>query len=778
MSSHSFEFIQNLNPDLSQLGMIIDKIFYADPHGVLVKGRLFAEQLSKDVVKREAGLENLLYVRQVERIDGLEKEGLLTNEIAKSFDSIRYLGNQASHKNSNFDLETALKMHKNLFKVAVWYMEVYGDYEFVPPNYQHPLFKEKGFSNEELDELIDKKLSNQLKGFLDLNNRKIRLNTISDIDIENRNSKEDTHQTLEKKAKISGNVLHGSSLIYELSKLKESSQEAVENEKSFSSFKTYLHVERPIQNNMYEALKTSEKSNVCQLIILGGSVGDGKSHLLAYMNNTYPEMMKKFTIHNDATESFNPTKNSLDTLDEVLKPFSDDYIDNSIDKQVLAINLGVLHNFLESNYAKESYTKLSEFINKSDVFNSNSISKDVTDENFHLISFSDFHTFEITNQGPKSTYFKELFNRITSESELNPFYQAYIKDLENGYKGHVMTNYQLFKRGEVQEKISQLLIQALIKHKLIISTRALLNFIYDIIVPANLEDNLVFSSVIDETEFLLPNLLFGSKDRSLLLQVLSKLDPIHVRSKEIDQLLIELNNSHNVSDVFKSQITSNGIEVWIDSLEELGPFYELSSATRKILNVSMIRMGWCLSSNLEHVFSDSVYKSYMTSLYAFNTGDRSGLISIYRDTLKAIFEWKGQPKKNTSYIYLDDTAETMKIAQSLQLKPYIKHLQVDVDDVLNRFKKTLVIGFQDQQETFFELLEIDYPLYEKILKVLDGYRPNKKDKDDAIQFVEFIDKLMKLGSRKEQLLIHHSNENLNFKLEYDSFFGQFTFTRE
>ncbi|WP_284692644.1 DNA phosphorothioation-dependent restriction protein DptF, partial [Peribacillus frigoritolerans] len=60
-----------------------------------------------------------------------------------------------------------------------------------------------------------------------------------------------------------------------------------------------------------------------------GSVGDGKSHLLAYLKNKYPDLVNKFMIHNDATESFDPQKSSLDTLAEILKPFSDEKIEGA-----------------------------------------------------------------------------------------------------------------------------------------------------------------------------------------------------------------------------------------------------------------------------------------------------------------------------------------------------------------------------------------------------------------------------------------------------------------
>ncbi|MGG0176417.1 DNA phosphorothioation-dependent restriction protein DptF [Gottfriedia acidiceleris] len=766
MTKHTFEFLQEINPELAQIGKNIDKIFYVDPNGVLVKGRLFAEQLSKEVVKKEAGLDYLLYVKQVERIEKLDREGLLSSEIAKRFDSIRYLGNKAAHENLNADLEKAIKMHKNLFEIAIWFMELYGDHKFVAPIYSHPIFQaEGGYSQSELEKNIINKLSKQFEDYIKLIPTKEKQESDSEIIIEN---EKDEHNFGE---------IYGSSLIYELTKLKESSQEAVENANSFSSFKKYLHVERPIQKDLHQLLLDTYQSSSSQLIILGGSVGDGKSHMLAYMNSTYPEILNEFSIHNDATESFDPMKNSLDTLAELLLPFSDEKIEQSNEKKILAINLGVLHNFLTSKYANDSYTKLVEFIEQSMVFDSNVITNKFSIDNFHLISFSDYQPFELTEDGPQSSYFKEILSKITNDSDDNPFYQAYLRDNKSEYFSPVIMNYQLLMRPEVQENIAQLLVKALVKHKMIVSTRALLNFIHDMIVPSNIHE-LIYSSIIDETEFLLPNLLFGSSDKSQILNVMSKLDPIHLRSQKLDQLLIDLNLTNNISSIFKENLNLVGIEKWTNLIEDLGAFYELSASTRKVLMKTYIRMTYCFTEEQESVFNDCVFNSYMKSLFAFNAGNPTGLQQLYKDVLKAVFEWKGQPKRNSNYIYIDDSIELIKIAQSLSVRPYSQNMAKSAEEIFYSFKKNIVIGYQEPNSKKFALLEIDYPLYEKILMVLKGYRPNKKDKEDAIQFVEFIDKLMKFGNKNEQLLVHHSSEDLRFKLEYDGFFGQFTFVRE
>ncbi|NLB21280.1 MAG: DNA phosphorothioation-dependent restriction protein DptF [Clostridium sp.] len=123
-----------------------------------------------------------------------------------------------------------------------------------------------------------------------------------------------------------------SRLLYELSKLKESSMQAIENIEDFSEYKQYMHIEREVEKRLKKVLDESSKSPFASLVLLCGSVGDGKSHLLGRFRYYESEMMENFKIHNDATESFEPNQSSLDTLNRVLSGFRDENIAHSREK--------------------------------------------------------------------------------------------------------------------------------------------------------------------------------------------------------------------------------------------------------------------------------------------------------------------------------------------------------------------------------------------------------------------------------------------------------------
>ena len=48
-----------------------------------------------------------------------------------------------------------------------------------------------------------------------------------------------------------------------------------------------------------------------------------------------------------------------------------------------------------------------------------------------------------------------------------------------------MVNYELLQQQQIRDGVLSILIEAIVKHKMIISTRSMLNFIYDILVPSH-----------------------------------------------------------------------------------------------------------------------------------------------------------------------------------------------------------------------------------------------------------------------------------------------------
>ncbi|MEW4192641.1 DNA phosphorothioation-dependent restriction protein DptF [Bacillus altitudinis] len=542
-----------------------------------------------------------------------------------------------------------------------------------------------------------------------------------------------------------------SHLVHEISRLRISSAEAVENAASFSSLKKYLHVERSIQLKVEDILKKRLNEKRSNLILLCGSVGDGKSHLLAYLNEEKKELMSEFTIINDATESYSPNKTSLETLEELLRDFSDENLKKTNAKIIIAINLGVLHNFVNYGQHKYDFQTLNKFINDSGIFTSN-VMTHKQDENFDLVSFSDYQMFELTNEGVQAVYLEKLIERVCSENADNPFHAAYKRDQSLKIDSIIHQNYSFLCDSTVRKQIIQLVVRTMIQYNLKLSTRHFLNFIADILMPNNEE------LIQINPEHTLPNLLFNSQDRSQILNVIHKLKPIHTRSKLIDDLLIKLNTHSTIEKLIEEKFSNNIARSWLlqggknDVNEELDSFSENFISLLYLTNYNF-------SKNLE---SDDYY-DFIKLLYGLNSGNDETIIEFRKYIKNAIYEWNKFPKSKKAYVYFKQLESDLAIAQNLRLTVdkniYTKHDEI----YLETFKPYLFIAFKKGNKHV--TLEVNYTLFRLLNKVCRGYRPNKLDENHAATWLDFLEKIMKFGDKQEEVLLSFLNEGRHYILK-------------
>ncbi|MFN7252933.1 MAG: DNA phosphorothioation-dependent restriction protein DptF [Anaerobacillus sp.] len=754
--AHFLDFIKNINEDAAQISKKMEELIFEDAASSIVKARLFAESVLNKVYLNE-DIEVPYNFSMFEKITYLVREGYIKRDLQKAFDTIRITGNKAAHDAQFNDITEAFKLHRVMHDIAVWFYEVYSLEKLRLPAYNPPKPPPKNNAND-LQELVRRQVLELLGQSSIGGNEKTVLSENEEVD-------KDTSEDLEQNTLFQKNLPKGKSyLLRELRRLQDSSQEAVENANAFSRFKKYLHVERKIQKDLEGILLQNNNSGRSSLILLCGSVGDGKSHLLAYLNENRPDLIKDYHIFNDATESFSPTKNAMETLEEILQDFSDQRIDQSNKKVILAINMGVLHNFITRDHKGITFDRLNEFVANSDLFSQN-ITTSYSEDTYSLISFGDYHSYELTSSGPKSSFFLTLVERIFSKSEGNPFFLAYKEDAANNIRTMIHDNFEFMQEDFVQKQIVNEIIQTLVKNKLVISARAFLNFLADIVIPDQV-NAIGLMTEFERLEQSVPSLLFRRKERSPILKVLSELDPIHLRSSYIDKLIIELNTLSEWESIVehynKSAISKTWLKPFIQQ-EELGDYsFDLFSET-------LIRVAYLTNEDFSQKIEDHTYKAYVLNLFYINSGERSKIKEFYEDVKSALFKWKGSPQRG--YIYLNKPIDKFRLAQSLNLKPSIDHLKFNTNDVLESFKATILLGYNNTY------LEIDYPLYRLLLRVKEGYCPSKKDEEDAIKFVEFIDKVMNFGDKKRELLVHFPNENKSYKLKRDDF-GAFVFEKE
>ena len=169
-------------------------------------------------------------------------------------------------------------------------------------------------------------------------------------------------------------------LMKELQRLCHGSQEAVQSGSALSPMDQYLHVERLIESDI--RIKMDEISEQGGgLLLLVGSAGDG--------------------FLNDATEGCSPSMNAVKTLKYTLQNFSDERIEHTTDKILVAINLGKLLDFVEDSEIKSRYTTFCNVAQSLAEGDQQTIHKT---NKIKIISLSHQQIFELDTETSDNTY--------------------------------------------------------------------------------------------------------------------------------------------------------------------------------------------------------------------------------------------------------------------------------------------------------------------------------------------------------------------------------------
>lgn len=819
METDIYSYLDKDYQSLSMLSKEMNEELFTAPHSVILKGRLFIEGLTKEIAILEK-VERFNTMSLAERLLSLKFEGHITGEINDYFHTVRILGNKVAHEGIEEELEIALKIHKSIYKIIGWFIETYVNYRFITPPYKNPLPTNINKSNEEglLNKFIGKfadLLAKTQQGnndknnavvtdiiepvvTVDNNNIEIAADNNMDIIHESNNDvvsdnneidikvEENKNMNLEEKNTEVINERNKSCLIQELSKLKESSKEAVEGLNTFSDFKKYMHITRDAQNELEDLILKANDASGAQLILVCGSVGDGKSHIISYFKDKYPNEMKNFTLHNDATESLEPSKTSMDTLNDVLDNFSDEKVKISNEKFILAINLGTLNNFIDSDYG-DRFEYLREYVKEKKILETTIANNSFDlDKPFQFVNFSDYHIFTLKNGNVNSNYVKSLINKVTDKSEVNVFYKSYKNNCircKNCDRCPVKANYEFLSNEEVQNSIVKLLVQCIIKKKIIVSTRALLNFLYELIIARSyvdvnspmFKDKIGKLNNLDYIKSLTPNIIFNHKDLSFIFEALNTIDPLNTRNVNVDDFIIKFNNSTDIMSFFKEYIDyptgylANLNDVDFEITEDKKIKYELLKL--------FIRSYYLCGKGNVFSLNDEIYDNFIRYMYLWNKGDKSIRKTLYSEVRDGILKWNGEAEKGHINIFIGKNQIKYKTSEEIDLKIDISNIPSNDEVELIKFVTTLDVRYKNDSVNGSYGIEIDYLLFELLSKVNKGYRPNKKDKNHFINFIEFINKIESVGSQKDSLTFVEKNreENKKYKLEYNEEYEEYRF---
>ncbi len=536
----------------------------------------------------------------------------------------------------------------------------------------------------------------------------------------------------------------------ELNRLRKSSSDSIDNVVNFDSFKKYMHIQRQAEVDLKDILRKVNGSGKKTIILLCGSAGDGKSHLLSFLKNSDDEyLLESYEIHNDATESSSPAKTAIETLDEVLDSFSDENIEKDGKNLILAINLGVLSNFIESDYGVR-FSKLKKYVLEYNLLTSKvNLDGYVPGSSFQHISFADYHMFTLSEDGIRAGYIERILDKIFSKDEDSVFYSTYLGGLEScplAKKCPVKNNFEFLLKSENRQFVSELLAKSIIQDKEVLTTREILNYIYDILVSSNFSYQDLQNATINNALYLklylsniTPTLMFGQSDVSLLMNVLKKYDPVLTRSEQADEEAIDYYVS---SKVYADIVDGISNTAFADVINQEDMISTLSNdkELKAIVFNTLVRLKKFNHESLR----DNIYIEFLRDLYYYNSGKIEKLQSLYSKVENAVYQWCGNEMDGN--ICLDDTREGFTLYESLEFDECLDNIpDKNNDKELNKFLPTIVVEFNSGEDKPVAL-EIDFSLYSIISKLNKGYVQTADDRNNHADFISFIGKILKTGT--------------------------------
>lgn len=133
----NFSFLSGYWPALAQIGEAAENYLFTDPNACIYKLGMFSERLVLEIFAFEHIPQPSVDNTHAARIRILKREGLLPRKIDDVLYALRKTRNDAVHEGSD-SIEDAKTLLRLAFSLSTWFMEVYGDWNFVSPEFVMP----------------------------------------------------------------------------------------------------------------------------------------------------------------------------------------------------------------------------------------------------------------------------------------------------------------------------------------------------------------------------------------------------------------------------------------------------------------------------------------------------------------------------------------------------------------------------------------------------------------------------------------------------------------
>ena len=564
-------------------------------------------------------------------------------------------------------------------------------------------------------------------------------------------------------------------LISQLNKLRKQSAESVENTESFASYKKYLHVERQVETELRNLLRKINANQKKCLVLLCGSAGDGKSHLISYLKNADSEgLLDGFEPYNDATESAEPRLTSIETLAKKLSAFNDENCQNDgSEKMILAVNLGTLNNFIDSEEGS-SYSKLREYVENNGILSGYMRDSGYKRGNvFQHISFSEYQVFSLKEDGVEASFLEALIGKVFSASRENPFYCAYQECTKCPLCSRcpVCHNYEFLMAPSNQQAVIRRIIDVVMIDKVIVSTRDVLNLIYDIIVHPNFDEKKIRINPSDVKylmtylEWTTPTLINECRDVSGLLNAIQQHDMMRERNAQMDSDAIYFHSIEDIADILDDATHDTPYHTLYE-LTDIAVLGGKKAELKRQIYRFVVRLKEFTAGN-NNSREQRLLKEYLQYLYYQNSGNEKKLAKLYDATTKAIMAWDG--RFSGDYICIDDTNDSFWILEELHLKAVINKKDRKINGPLQRFSPILKLHYEKSDSDLHKPIElsIDFALFAMIADMREGYRPTVLDKNRHADFVSFVQQAIRFGNKSTRATIIPKKSDGNIKIVFE-----------
>ncbi len=314
-------------------------------------------------------------------------------------------------------------------------------------------------------------------------------------------------------------------------------------------------------------------------------------------------------------------------------------------------------------------------------------------------------------------------------------------------------------REDVRKLLIQRVIEACVKEKLVVTSRDILNFLFDAVVSPNFNEKTIWEHLPNDAKILetyisctTPMLLFENKGTSSLIDSMSRCVTSGEKREDSDREALEFYTMDLVAPKAVSMLNDPAY---------LGTINDVSLSSLNNGQDDFKKYVYKFLKNykkLKDNGSDPLYLSFIRDLYysyALKTSDdknKGKLKDLYISVERCIYAWNGSyGKKN--FICIDDSSDDYSILESLKIIPDFP--PKDGGDEILRFVPVINVCFSDETKSNKNKVSfsIDYGLYQMIMAMKDGYCPTSQDRNTYADFSSGIRTLSEFGSKKKEVFL-------------------------